>query len=77
VEHNAAPARADLSDTNLRIAKSLGCLISINTDAHATNEMDYMPFGITQLRRAWLTAKDVVNTAGSAEEFLGLLRARP
>ena len=76
VEHNAAPMRADLSDTNLRIAKSLGCLISINTDAHATEQMDYMPFGVTQLRRAWLTAKDVVNTAGTAEKFLGLLRAR-
>ena len=77
LEHNAAPARADLSDTNLRIAKSLGCRISINTDAHATAEMDYMQFGVTQLRRAWLTAKDVVNTAESAEEFLGRLRARP
>lgn len=77
VEHNAAPMRADLSDTNLRIAKSLGCLISINTDAHATDQMDYMQFGVTQLRRAWLTAKDVVNTAASAEKFLGLLRARP
>ena len=77
VEHNAAPMRADLSDTNLRIAKSLGCRISINTDAHATEQMDYMQFGVTQLRRAWLTAKDVVNTAETAEEFLGLLRARP
>jgi len=77
LEHNAAPARADLSDTNLRIAKSLGCRISINTDAHATEQMDYMQFGVTQLRRAWLTAGDVVNTAKSAEEFLGLLRARP
>ena len=33
VEHNAAPARTDLSDANLRLAKSLGCRITINTDA--------------------------------------------
>ena len=77
VEHNAAPARTDLSDANLRLAKSLGCLISMNTDAHATGEMDYMEDGIVQLRRAWLTAEDVVNTAGTAEEFLGRLRGRP
>ena len=38
---------------------------------------DYTQFGVTQLRRAWLTAGDVVNTAKTAEEFLGLLRARP
>jgi DNA polymerase (family 10) len=77
VEHNAAPARTDLSDANMRLAKSLGCRISINTDAHATSEMDYMHDGIVQLRRAWLTAEDVVNTAGSVEEFLGRLRGRP
>jgi DNA polymerase (family 10) len=77
VEHNAAPARTDLSDANMRLAKSLGCRISINTDAHATNEMDYMQDGIVQLRRAWLTAEDVVNTAATAEEFLGRLRGRP
>jgi DNA polymerase (family X) len=77
VEHNAAPARTDLSDANMRLAKSLGCRISINTDAHATGEMDYFRDGIVQLRRAWLTAEDVVNTAGSAEEFLGRLRGRP
>jgi DNA polymerase (family 10) len=77
VEHNAAPARTDLSEANMRLAKSLGCKISINTDAHATSEMDYMQDGIVQLRRAWLTAEDVVNTAATAEEFLGRLRPRP
>ena len=76
VEHNAAPARTDLSDANLRLAKSLGCRISINTDAHAEEEMDYFEDGIVQLRRAWLTKDDVVNTAESAEEFLGRLRSR-
>lgn len=77
VEHNAAPARTDLSEANMRLAKSLGCKISINTDAHATSEMDNMLDGIVQLRRAWLTAEDVVNTAATAEEFLGRLRKRP
>jgi DNA polymerase (family 10) len=77
VEHNAAPARTDLSDSHMRLAKSLGCKISINTDAHATAEMDYFEDGIVQLRRAWLTADDVVNTAPTAEEFMKRLRPRP
>ena len=77
VEHNAAPARSDLSDAHMRLAKSLGCKISMNTDAHATDEMDYMQDGILQLRRAWLTAADVVNTAPTPDEFLMQLRTRP
>lgn len=77
VEHNAAPARTDLSDAAMRLAKSLGCRIIMNTDAHAVEELDYMEDGIIQLRRAWLTAADVVNTAATAEQFLASLRPRP
>lgn len=76
VEHNAAPARADLNDLNLRKAKSLGCKISVNTDAHAMDDMDKMRFGITQLRRAWLTKDDILNTL-DADAFLNALRSRP
>lgn len=76
VEHNAAPPRADLSDSNLRLAKELGCKISVNTDAHATAELDRMRFGITQLRRAWLGPQDVINTL-DPEAFLAALRPRP
>jgi len=77
VEHNAAPARTDLSDAHMRLAKSLGCRIVMDTDAHATDELDYMQDGIVQLRRAWLTAEDVLNTAPTAEQFLASLRPRP
>jgi DNA polymerase (family 10) len=77
VEHNAAPARTDLSDAHMRLAKSLGCQISINTDAHAEDELDYLHDGLLQLRRAWLTPDDVVNTAPTPEAFLARLRPRP
>jgi DNA polymerase (family 10) len=62
VEHNAAPARSDLNDLNLRLAKEQGCKIVVNTDAHGTEELDQIDYGIVQLRRAWLTAADVLNT---------------
>jgi DNA polymerase (family 10) len=35
-----------------------------------------MGYGLRQLKRAWLTAEDVLNTRG-AEGFLAALRARP
>lgn len=77
VEHNSAPARTDLSDAHMRLAKSLGCKISINTDAHGEDDLDRMQYGIIQLRRAWLTAGDVLNTATTADQFLASLRPRP
>ena len=77
VEHNASPSRADLSDLHLRRAKELGCKIVVNTDAHSTEELDQMAFGITQLRRAWLTPADILNTLPTAESLLAQLRPRP
>jgi DNA polymerase (family 10) len=77
VEHNASPARSDLNDLNLRIAKQYGCKIVVNTDAHSTEELDQMRYGITQLRRAWLSAADVLNTEATAEDLLRKLRPKP
>ncbi|NYF81155.1 DNA polymerase/3'-5' exonuclease PolX [Granulicella arctica] len=76
VEHNAAPARADLNDLHLRLAKQYGCKIVIDTDAHATEELDQMIYGITQLRRAWLTPADILNTL-PLDNFLTALRPKP
>jgi DNA polymerase (family 10) len=77
VEHNASPARADLNDLHLKLAKEHGCKITINTDAHATEELDQMRYGITQLRRAWLTKADILNTLPTAEALLAQLRPKP
>jgi DNA polymerase (family 10) len=77
VEHNASPARSDLTDRNLRRAKELGCKIVVDTDAHSTEELAQMRYGITQLRRAWLTAGDVLNTLPTAAALLGQLRPKP
>jgi len=76
VEHNAAPARADLSDLNLRLARQLGCKLIVNTDAHSTAQLDQLDDGIVQLRRAWLTAPDLLNSQ-PLDKFLSSLRPRP
>ena len=74
VEHNAAPARLDLCDRDLRLAKELGCKVVINTDSHHTRELGFMTYGVKQLRRAWLTPDDVLNTR-APQEFLAGLRS--
>ncbi|HEX4581461.1 MAG TPA: PHP domain-containing protein, partial [Acidobacteriaceae bacterium] len=76
VEHNADPNRLDLCDRDLRMAKESGCRVSINTDAHHVSSLEKMRYGIRQLRRAWLTPDDVLNTR-SANDFLAALRPRP
>jgi DNA polymerase (family 10) len=74
VEHNSSPARADLNDLNLRLAKEHGCKIVVNTDAHATDELDQLDHGIVQLRRAWLSAADLLNSRPVEELLAGLQR---
>jgi DNA polymerase (family 10) len=62
LEVNAAPSRLDLNDIYIKMAKTMGLKLSISTDAHRVNELEYMRFGVSQARRGWLTAKDVLNT---------------
>jgi DNA polymerase (family 10) len=62
IEINASPSRLDLSDLHARRAKDLGIPIAINTDAHTISQLEYMRFGISVARRAWLTPADVLNT---------------
>ncbi|MGA2906823.1 MAG: DNA polymerase/3'-5' exonuclease PolX [Terracidiphilus sp.] len=76
MEHNAAPERLDLNDHDLRLAKELGCKIVMSSDSHDSRNLGKMGYGAKQLRRAWLTAEDVLNTR-EAEGFLRGLRARP
>lgn len=67
LELNANPARLDLNDIYCAAAKRLGIPIVINTDAHTTDGMEVMRFGILQARRGGLTAADVANTRPLAE----------
>jgi len=76
MEHNAAPERLDLDDRNLRLAKELGCKIVMSSDSHDSRNLGKMVYGAKQLKRAWLTKEDVLNTR-EAKGFLAGLRKRP
>lgn len=73
LELNANPARLDLNDIYCAAAKKLGIPIVINTDAHTTDGMEVMRYGVLQGRRGGLTAADVANTRPWAE-FKKLIR---
>ncbi len=76
MEHNAAPERLDLNDRDLRLAKELGCRIVMSSDSHDSRNLGKMGYGARQLRRAWLTKEDVLNTR-DAKGFMAGLRPRP
>lgn len=73
MEHNAYPDRLDLRDVHLRMAKARGVKFVINTDAHHTSHMEKIRYGILQMRRAWLTRADVLNTL-PVNDFAKLMR---
>ncbi len=62
LEVNAQPERLDLNDVSAKMAKERGVRISISTDAHSPSGLKAMRYGVSQARRGWLTAADVINT---------------
>jgi DNA polymerase (family 10) len=67
LEINSQPERLDLNDIHVQMAKDKGVKLAISTDAHSTDSLTYMRFGIDQARRGWLTRGDVINTRSLAE----------
>ena len=61
LEINASYPRLDLNDVNAHHAMEAGVMISIDTDAHRTQELELLPWGIDVARRAWLTKEHVIN----------------
>ena len=62
LEINASPSRLDLGPDIVKHARDKGAMISINTDAHSAESLDYMWLGINVARRGWLNKENVINT---------------
>jgi len=67
LEMNGSPPRLDLAVERARRAIAVGCLVSIDSDGHDTDELDDVRWGISQARRAWVTPADVLNTRSRGE----------
>ncbi len=75
MEINANPERLDLRDSHVRRALELGVKLAINTDAHHTDQLDLMHFGVATAQRGWAEATDVVNT-WAVDELIAYLERR-
>jgi len=62
IEINAHPVRLDLDWLHVKQAKAMGVKFAINPDAHSTEEIALIKYGIDVARRGWLTKDDVINT---------------
>jgi len=62
LEINSSPARLDLNDKKIRMAKEAGVKMVVNTDSHHQDQLGLMEFGLSQARRGWLEKKDIINT---------------
>ena len=67
LELNGSDERLDLSDVRARRAAEFGCVFTIDSDAHRTEELDNLRWGTAMARRAWLTPDRVLNTRSRAE----------
>jgi DNA polymerase (family 10) len=73
LEINAMPDRLDLKDIHIFRARDLGVKLSLGTDAHATEHLPLMRFGVGIARRGWAEAGHVLNTL-PAEGALAALK---
>ncbi len=72
LELNANPRRLDLDDVACAAAKRHGIPIVISSDAHSTDGLAVLRYGINQARRAGLTKQDVAN-ARPLDKLLALV----
>ena len=76
LEINGSPPRLDLAPERARRAVAMGCLLAINSDAHRTEELDSVRWGVDQARRAWVAPRHVLNTRTLAS-LLAWVAAKP
>jgi DNA polymerase (family X) len=67
VEINANPHRLDLDWRWHARALELGCMLSINPDAHSTGELELVKWGVTVARKGGVPPERVINCLGLAE----------
>jgi DNA polymerase (family 10) len=67
LEINAGYPRLDLNEQNARAAIDAGVLLAINTDAHSTEALAEIGYGLVVARRAWVTPRHVINCMDATE----------
>jgi len=72
LEINAMPERLDLKDIHIMRARELGVKLVMSTDAHRTDHLALMRFGVGTARRGWCEARHILNTLPVEDLLAGL-----
>lgn len=67
LELNSRPDHLDLDDIYCKMARDMGVMVAISSDAYSVDELNYLRHGIIQGRRGWLEKEDVLNTRSFPE----------
>ncbi len=62
VEINSRPERRDPPTQLLELARDVGCLFSIDSDAHAPGQLDMLDYGCERAEEAGIDADRIINT---------------
>ena len=62
IELNCNPMRLDMDWRWWHRARDKGVLCSINPDAHKTEQLQFLHFGVRLARKGWLRREDVINS---------------
>lgn len=62
IELNCNPWRLDMDWRWWHRARDRNVLTSINPDAHATEQLQFLAYGVRLARKGWLRREDIVNT---------------
>jgi putative hydrolase len=69
VEINCRPDRLDPPRRLLELALETGCVFSVDSDAHAPGQLDWLPYGCERAEECGVPAERVINTR-TADELL-------
>lgn len=72
VEINSRPERLDPPKRLLSLALEMGCMFSIDTDAHAPGQLEWQVYGCARAEECGVPAERIINTR-SAEDLVKIL----
>jgi len=77
LEINSSYKRLDLKDTHVKKAIKKGVELVISTDAHNTNQLSNIRYGVATARRGFATKKDILNTVDVGKITTWLKELKP
>ena len=69
VEINSRPERRDPPSRLIELANEMGCVLIIDTDAHAPGQLDFLDYGCARAVELGLDPDRIVNTREAADLF--------